>query len=81
MRLCIVQFGERLVKILFVVPDDEPDDLPFALCHIGKGTFFSEHLRIVAQKRPVVFRQRAVEKALVKAHGASGNVPFLKFTN
>ena len=74
-------FGEHIVKILFVVPDDKPDDLPFALRHIGKGTFFGEHLRVVAQKRSVVFRQRAVEKALVKAHGAIGNVPLLKFTN
>lgn len=31
------------------MPHNKPDDVSFALCHIGKGTFFSEHLRIVAQ--------------------------------
>ena len=81
MRFCVVPFGERLVKILFVVPDDEPDDLPFALRHIGKGTLLCEYLRIIAQKCSVVLRQRAVEKALVKAHGAIGDVLVLKFTN
>ena len=81
MRFYVVQFGERLVKSLFIVPDDEPNDLPFALRHIGKGTLLCEYLRIIAQKLFVVLRQRTIEKALVKAHGAIGNIPLIKFTD
>ena len=81
MRLCIVQFGERFIEMFFVMPHNKPDDLPFALRHISKGTLLCEYLRVVTQKRPVVFRQRTIEKALVKTHSAIGNVLLFKFTD
>lgn len=81
MRLNFVLFGERFVEILFKVPHNKPDDLPIALRYICKRTLFGEHLRIVAQKLPVVICKRTVEKALVKTHSTGGDISLFKFTD